>query len=201
MHHSLRKLTRLYDDRSATWYFNRFWEPEFFVYFATHLAGRPLLAPLSHVTGFAVVVDGSVLAADWTLCRDGNVAATAEDRRIDLNLVFDAGMAMVGLRRARALEAEYKRGQDPVAVFDLARERFVLEGLDYSIMTQCIDIAYVMRGFFGDQAAEALGDRLIERLFDEEGEPRQALALLHGHSMFSLKHNIPPHHLRNVFWG
>ncbi|HRK43577.1 MAG TPA: DUF4123 domain-containing protein [Gemmobacter sp.] len=175
MQHSLRKLTRLWDEGTQSWYVNRFWEPEFFVYFTSFLARCPLLEPLSHVTGYAVVIDGTVLEADCALAPEGGHMATAEDRATDLHLVFDAGMAMVGLRRARLLETNHKRGQDPVAVFDLARDRLSIEGLDYKIMCKCVDIAYVMRRFYADRAAEALPDHLVNRLFDETGEPTMAL--------------------------
>jgi len=196
MHRSLRKLTK-FQDNDGKWYYNRFWEPEFFLYFISFLAGRRLLAPLNHVTSITAAAEGALLMAP---CNLTSCAHAAQDRETDLELLFEAGEAMVALRRARMLEAEYERGLDPADVYALAKSHLHLEGLDYASVCKCIDICFVLQAFFGERAQEALHDQLVGRIFDANGDITLDLPLLHGHVMFALSQNIAPHLLRNTFW-
>ena len=196
MHRSLRKLTKI-RDYGDKWYFNRFWEPEFFLYFISFLSGRNMLSPISHVTGIAAVAGDALLmaACDLTSC-----ISRTHDRDADLDLLFEAGLAMVAMRQARTLEAKYVHGLDPADVYAFAKERLGLEGYDYAHVCMCIDICYGLQSFFGTQAQDALYDNLIARLFDDEGDITLELPLFHGHIMFALSQNIAPHLLRNTFW-
>lgn len=193
MRSGLRKLTRI-RDLDDKWYYCRFWEPEFFLYLILFLEGRRLLSPLAGLRAFAVTVEDRII----TSATDLRAAELAEpDRAGDLDLLFDAGVAMIALRRARALEREHGHGQRPYAVYTLARKRLSLRGMDYRFVEKCVDIAYSMRHFYGDRAIEVLDDDIVARCFDEHGDLRIFIEYLHGLSMFALIHNIAPHTLRS----
>lgn len=193
MRKNLRRLTRV-QDSDGKWYYCRFWEPEFFLYLALFLEKRRLLAPLSDLSAFAVLIEEELIVAEVNLSADVSLPV---DRAGDLDLLFDAGTAMVALRRARALEREFGYGCRPQLVYALARERLSLRGMDYSFVTKCVDIAYAMRHFYLDVAAERLNDDTVTRCLDQHGNVQIFINYLHGLCMFALIHNIAPHKLRS----
>jgi hypothetical protein len=197
MRAGLRKLTKV-QDQDGKWYYNRFWEPEFFLYFISFLAGRRLLAPIAQVTGIAAVAGEGLIAAD---CDLSGCATAPLDRDGDLDLLFDAGTAMVALRHARACEAKHNRAIEPDAAYALARAELMRDGMDYATVCQCVDIAYALISFYGDSARQALQGRLQQMLFSDDGQESLHFPFFHGHVMFGLSQNIPPHHLRNTYWS
>lgn len=68
----LRKLTKI-KDVDDKWYYCRYWEPEFFLYFMLFLKGRRLLQPLETLRAFAVVVEEEVITARTDLSGLGQV--------------------------------------------------------------------------------------------------------------------------------
>ena len=188
----LRKLTK-FRDADDSWYINRFWEPEFFLYFTLFLSGRRMLAPLADVRSFAVQVDGGIISAetDFTASRE----ATA-DPEGDLDLLFEAGTAMVSLRTARRMEAEHVRGVDPDEVFATAQKLFGLDGHDYRFVQKFTRICYALLVFYGDAAASSLPASEIQACFDDDGSISSQIEFLYGRCMFGLKQNVPPTDLR-----
>lgn len=188
MRQSLRKLTKV-QDTDGKWYFNRFWEPEFFLYFVLFLEGRRMLAPLADLTGFALASEGRIITARTDL------RATPEappDREGDLDLLFEAGTAMVALRHARRLEKEFLKGCNTDIVYALAKERFGLVGMDYRFVMKCVDISYSMVGFFGDKAGNRLTDETVRACFDSSGQLSPQIEILHGLCMFGLRQGVSP---------
>lgn len=190
---ALRKLTRV-RDVDDKWYFNRFWEPEFFIYFILFLEGRRLIAPLADLTGFAIRLDDSFASAETSLAE---AREAPMDNQGDMDLLFDAGTAMVALRHARKLEAEFSYGLDSFDVFTLARERLSLDGMDYRFVAKCVEIAYSAMAFYGAEAASRLNDELIDGCFDGDGELTMQIEMVHGQTMFGLRQGIPPHLLHS----
>lgn len=188
----LRKLTK-FRDLDDSWYFNRFWEPEFFLYFTLFLSGRRLLAPLADVRGFAIQVDGGVIAAEtnFAACKDASA-----DPEGDLDRLFEAGTAMVSIRAAREMEAEHMRGVDPDEVYSTAQQLFGLSGLDYRFARKFTQICYALMSFYGDNAVAALPEKEIRACFDDDGSISSQIEFLYGRCMFALKQNVPPADLR-----
>ncbi len=190
---ALRKLTRL-RDLDDKWYYCRFWEPEFFLYFILFLENRALLSPLQSLRGFTVIIEGESVSADTALAA---CAHATPDRAGDLDLLFDAGTAMVSLAHARQLERRFKRGCAPREVYRLARARLSLRGMDYAVVRKCTDIAYAIHAHYGADAARMLNDRITSRCAPAQAGAAIFLELLHGQCMFSLIHDIKPHLLRS----
>ena len=189
----LRKLTRV-QDLDGKWYFNRFWEPEFFLYMLYFLEGRRLLAPLAQLTGFAFAAEGRIISGRTDL----RASLTApQDRAADLDLLFDAGTAMVALRHSRRLEKEFGKNCDPDSVYALAKDRFGLSAMDYRFVMKCIEITYSAISFFGPHAQTRLDDGLMRNCFDDDGQLSPFIELLHGQCMFGLRHDISPDLLRS----
>jgi hypothetical protein len=193
MRQALRKLTRL-RDLDDKWYYCRFWEPEFFLYFILFLENRQLLSPLESLRGFTVIIEGEIASADTALAA---CALAPPDRAGDLALVFDAGTAMVSLAHARQLERKFKRGCAPRQVYRLARTRLSLRGMDYAVVRKCTDIAYAIHAHYGADAAKMLNDRIVARCAPAQAGAAIFLEVLHGQCMFSLVHDIKPHLLRS----
>lgn len=193
MRKNLRKLTRV-QDTDGRWYYCRFWEPEFFLYLTLFLERRRLLAPLAGVSAFAVLIEGELITAEVDL---SPAAFAPSDRAGDLDLLFDAGTAMVALKRARSVEAEFNYGCRPKSVYALARRRLSLRGMDYSFVAKCVDIAYAMLHFYKDGATQRLNDDIVTRCFDDQGDVQIFIEYLHGLCMFALIHDIPPDQLRS----
>jgi len=132
---------------------------------------------------------------------DLSLSAIAEkDREADLDLLFEAGEAMVSMRHIRGLEAKFALNVDPVDVYSFAQESLMIAGLDYSVMCKCIDISYALLHFYKSEARNALTSSLLERFFDSSDEVTMDFTIFHGHMMFALSQNISPHLLRNNFW-
>lgn len=193
MRRALRKLTKI-QDLDGKWYFNRFWEPEFFLYFMLFLEGRRLLAPLAPLTGFALASEGRIITARTDL---SDTPQAPQDRAGDLDLLFEAGTAMVSLRHARRLEKEFGKGCDPDTVHALAKERFGLAAMDYRFVMKCVEICYSLLAFFGEDAAGRLGDDLVRSCFDDTGQLSPYIEILHGLCMFGLRQDIAPDQLRS----
>jgi hypothetical protein len=193
MRQALRKLTRL-RDLDDKWYYCRFWEPEFFLYFILFLENRHLLSPLASLRGFTVIIEGEIVSADTALA--ACVHATP-DRAGDLALLFDAGTAMVSLAHARQLERRFQRGCAPRQVYRLARARLSLTGMDYAVVRKSTEIAYALHAHYGADAAMMLNDRITARCAPAQAGSEIFLELLHGQCMFSLIHDIKPHLLRS----
>lgn len=189
----LRKLTRI-RDLDDKWYYCRFWEPEFFLYMVLFLEQRRLLSPLEDLRGFAVVVEDQIITCPTNLRAASNAST---DRARDLDLLFDAGVAMIALRHARVLERDYQHGLRPYDVYRLARNRLSLRGMDYRFVQKCVDIAYSALHFYGDDAIRMLDDSIVAKCFDEHGDLQIFIEYLHGITMFALIHDIAPHKLRS----
>ncbi|MDP0926555.1 DUF4123 domain-containing protein [Paracoccus onubensis] len=188
MRNRLRKLTKI-RDMDDRWYYNRFWEPEFFLYFILFLRGRRLLAPLTTVSGFTVQIEGKIITAktDLSSCADA-----PRDPESDIERLFNAGTAMVALRHARRMEVSYKRGLDPDHVYELAQKLFGLDGIDYGHVIKFIEICYVLIAFYGDRAAQVLSEAGVDECFDDEGGVTLQAEILHGRCMFGIDQNIAP---------
>ncbi len=193
MRQALRKLTRI-RDLNDKWFYCRFWEPEFFLYFTLFLENRHLLSPLASLRGFTVIVEDEVVSADTALAA---CAHATPDKAGDLALLFDAGTAMVSLAHARQLERKFRRGCVPRQVYRLARARLSLAGMDYALVRKCTDIAYAMLAHYGPDSATMLNDRIVSRCAPATSGAAIFLELLHGQCMFSLLHDIRPHLLRS----
>jgi hypothetical protein len=188
----LRKLTKV-QDVDEKWFFNRFWEPEFFLYLAHFLHGRRLLAPLGHVSRVILPIAGDLVTMDTQF----QVAKEApQDREGDLEALFDAGTAMVGVRHARKCEASFTKSVDPDDAFALARDSFGLFAMDYKDVCKCVEISYVLLCHYADEARALLRPDIIDRCLDEDGGTTIFFDAVHGQCMFGLKHNIAPHLLR-----
>ncbi len=170
-------------------YFNRFWEPEFFLYFVLFLEGRGLLAPLAEVTEFAACIEGEIVrgALDLAACR-----TAPADPSGDLDRLFGAGAAMVALRHIRKVEAEFAAGCDPDAIYAMARRLFDLKRMDYFGVQACMELCYAAHAIYRDAPERYLSSGRADTCMDEGGLTME-FHDLHGRSMFGLRQDVLPH--------
>lgn len=186
-HAGLRKLTLLRDE--DTWYFNRFWEPEFFLYFANFMKNTRLFNHLGFAHDFHFPVEGvSVqLKMDW----EGTPEITDHDDQLDL--VFAAGAAMVGIRHIINLNEEAEHPLDQDQVFGDWSDIFGEYDLNYAMECQSIEIVYTLRRMVGTGYRQYLQPDFVAACFNPEtGDPNTMFRILHGACMFGYKNHILP---------
>ncbi|WP_298258213.1 DUF4123 domain-containing protein [uncultured Litoreibacter sp.] len=188
---AFRKLTRV-KDIDESWYYVRYWEPEYFIFLAFFLEGTRLLGVFEEVESFILPIEGDVVEVKGPF----SPPEPAEyDREYELDRLFDAGAAMVAIRHARSLEQDHDAGCDSDTVYDVFRTAFSGYELDYSDLTACVDIVYVLFASYGAEASAKLTKEVMEYCFDETGEMKISFEHVHGQCMFALKHGLLPHRL------
>lgn len=190
---NLRKLVMVVDVNGRR-YFNRFWEPEFFLYMLTFLGQRAFMAPLAGVTHFAAVIEDDVVSTPLDF---SGAPYAVRNKEQDLDLLFAAGIAMVALRHCRFLESEFKKGCDQDIVFQTANRLFDLTSLDYADVGHCIEVCYSALEFYGDRVDSYLTPDVCATC-QENGVLSMMFHDLHGRYMFGLRHAIAPHLLHPV---
>lgn len=183
-----RKLTRL-SDQDGKWFYHRFWEPEYFLYFTSFLQGTKLLDRLSLVEEFIVQIERSpvVIKPRHGALRPETAGQT------EMDLVFAASSAMVGTRHARRLEAQFSRNIDPDDVYELYTYVFFDRFTDYAHLTAGITVLYCLLANYGADWRKHMLDDVRFLLQNEDAESEMALLTLGERCLFSLKNDVQPH--------
>lgn len=195
-----RKGVRLRDGDSS-WYYNRYWEPEFFLYLALMAGETAFFHHFDGVDRFLLPIAGSAVAVVPDF-RDGPRVTDAEAQA---DLIFEAGQAMVANRHLRDLTAQTPRGLGANQLYDLWRDAFGHMALDYDMLKRSVDIVYTLSFFYREALTDYLNDDMIASLTDAEtGRQSDRFLLLFGLCEFARLNGIRPDRLwmeRGVtFW-
>jgi hypothetical protein len=186
---SFRKITKV-KDTDGKWYFHRFWEPEYFLYFCNFLYGSRLFQSLSLVQRFIVQIQGSavVIAPDWAR----PITMNEDDARERL---FDASTAMVGLRHVRRLNETHARDVDVDDVYEEAKHRFASSGGDYSLFARFLDTVFCLFAAYGNDWQIHVSEFLDKIWLDGDDSAERNIHFLSDKCMFALKNDVLPHQL------
>lgn len=188
---SLRKFTRI-RDIDDKWFYLRFWEPEYFLYFFTFMKNTVMIRALEKIPLFVMQIAGSAVSIKPDFDKI-TVLEKNYERQVDL--IFNASTAMVAFRHIRQLEKQYQEELEEGDIFDAFQDLFGGAGMDYDDMKKAIDVIYINIALYGAKWPEMLSDKVVSKCFDENADIDHFLTLLHGQCLFAVKNRLKPHEL------
>jgi len=186
-----RKFTRI-KDTDGKWFYLRFWEPEYFLYFFTFMKNTAAIRRLKDIPMFIFQIAGSAVSISPEYDRL-SLLYTEHDEQVDL--MFDASTAMVAFRHIRKLEETYEGEVDAGKGFEIFQKLFGNCEMDYTDMQDGLDVIYSVIYCYRDMWPKYLTQDVLDRCFEEDGTIDHFLTLLQGQCIFAIKNGLRPHEL------
>jgi len=180
----LRKLTRVCDT-DKKWYFNRFWEPQYFLFLAHAMTDTAMFRSFENMEHFFIPIGDEFCKI--TLGR----AEIRKEHAYQMDKLFDSGTSTVVYRHILQLKQDFKVDVAAQEIHDLWVNLFGSYGFSYTVIERSVEMVFALYVLYPEKRVRLNRLRIYGDLVEQEGHyATDRFDMLHDLVLFCLKNDI-----------